>query len=406
MNYKYIITKVEDNLICALYCDSVCHYLKVIDNGSILNNIYIGRVENVVNNINAAFVEIKAGIKGFYSLENKTIFLNQKNNNKVNIGDRILVSVSSDAHKTKPCTLCSKLTITGKMLVLTNDVKSVYVSKKIKSLYDSSVIEKLIDIVKKFNERIKADYNISNVDAGFIIRTSSVNASTEELFNEANSLLENYEDMIRKSIYGVFYSLVYEEKPEYFTDIIHYLVNDNFEVITDIKKIYNSLEQSFNNVNIRYYEDDFLPLYKLYSVEKELKSALSKKIWLKSGGYLIIEQTEALTVIDVNTGKNTKKAKNDEAALKSFHQTNEEAAAEIMKQLKLRNISGIIIIDFINTNSEYDNMLMSELKKLAKKDTVLTTIVDITKLGLVEITRKRNGKSLKELIRMNNDDEV
>ena len=144
------------------------------------------------------------------------------------------------------------------------------------------------------------------------------------------------------------------------------------------------------------YEDKLWPLHKLYSVEKEIDTALSKKVWLKSGGYLIIEQTEALSVIDVNSGKNVSKAKSMEAIEASALKTNLEAADKLCQQIKVRNLSGIIIVDFINMNQRNCDILMEHLKSLAKRDIVNTTIVDITRLGLVEITRKKTGKSLSE----------
>ena len=151
-----------------------------------------------------------------------------------------------------------------------------------------------------------------------------------------------------------------------------------------------------SNISIRMYKDELWPLYKLYSIEKEIDTALSKKVWLKSGGYLIIEQTEALSVIDVNSGKNVAKAKSMEAIEASALKTNLEAADKLCQQIKIRNLSGIIIVDFINMNQRNCDILMEHLKSLAKKDIVSTTIVDITKLGLVEITRKKIGKSLSE----------
>lgn len=136
---------------------------------------------------------------------------------------------------------------------------------------------------------------------------------------------------------------------------------------------------------------------------KEIDTALSKKVWLKSGGYLIIEQTEALSVIDVNSGKNVTKAKSMEAIEASALKTNLEAADKLCQQIKVRNLSGIIIVDFINMNQRNCDILMEHLKSLAKKDIVNTTIVDITKLGLVEITRKKIGKvCLKVLIKPEN----
>ncbi len=153
------------------------------------------------------------------------------------------------------------------------------------------------------------------------------------------------------------------------------------------------------NLNLLY-EDELLPLYKLYSVEKTLSEALSRKVWLKCGGYIIIEQTEAMSVVDVNSGKNVTKAKKEADKENNILKTNIEAGIEIIRQLRLRNISGIIIIDFINmAQQESRDKLLSVLKEYARLESIQTNVVDITPLGLVEMTRKNNGKTLKELIK-------
>ena len=153
------------------------------------------------------------------------------------------------------------------------------------------------------------------------------------------------------------------------------------------------------SVTVRFYEDSLLPLYKLYSVEKNLTQALSPKVWLKCGGYVIIEQTEAMSVIDVNSGKNIARSKKQSDKEKAALKVNLEAAKEIINQIRLRNLSGIIIIDFINMSDDNSTrQLMSYLRELAKKEHIQTNVVDITPLGLVEMTRKNNGKTLKELI--------
>ena len=134
-------------------------------------------------------------------------------------------------------------------------------------------------------------------------------------------------------------------------------------------------------------------------MEKNLTQALSPKVWLKCGGYVIIEQTEAMSVIDVNSGKNIARSKKQSDKEKAALKVNLEAAKEIINQIRLRNLSGIIIIDFINMSDDNSTrQLMSYLRELAKKEHIQTNVVDITPLGLVEMTRKNNGKTLKELI--------
>ena len=163
----------------------------------------------------------------------------------------------------------------------------------------------------------------------------------------------------------------------------------------DEVKDYLQKEQPEDIEKLRLYYDKLLPLHKLYSIEKRLEDALKEYVWMKSGSYLVIQPTEALTVIDVNTGKNISKKKDDETYLK----INLEAAREAAKQIRLRNLSGIIIVDFINMNKkEYTEQLLSEFESLLKRDPIATTLVDMTKLQLVEVTRKKVRKPLHELM--------
>ena len=144
---------------------------------------------------------------------------------------------------------------------------------------------------------------------------------------------------------------------------------------------------------LRLYSDKLLPLYKLYSIEKHVENALKERVWMKSGAYLVIQPTEALTVIDVNTGKCIDKKRDDRAYLK----INIEAAKEAARQIRLRNLSGIILIDFINLSSkELMDELMEYFGKELRRDPIATTLVDITKLQLVEVTRKKIRKPFHE----------
>jgi ribonuclease G len=147
---------------------------------------------------------------------------------------------------------------------------------------------------------------------------------------------------------------------------------------------------------LRFYENDLLTMVKMYSLEHQLEQALSERIWLNSGGYLVIQPTEALTVIDVNTGKYEGGKKKEAAFLK----INLEAALEAARQIRLRNLSGIIIIDFINMESEESvDLLLSRLREALRTDPIQTTLVDMTRLSLVEITRKKVSKTLAESCR-------
>ena len=316
MTIKYIITQINDNIIYSKYNNNGCLSLNIVDKSSLVGNIYIGRVENVVKNISSAFVEIENKIKCYYQLENNknNIFLNTKNNKAVNIGDKLLVQVSNDAHKTKPPTATSKIDISGQYIVVSSDVKGVSISNKCKKasvcIEASSVLKDYIkEHLTAFNDKLQASGTFSY---GIIIRSSAANADINTVLNEAYSLIDQYEHIIQNAVFGTFYTKLYEKEPPMVSELRHLSADNTIEVITDIPYYYDLLNTHFkdnSNMSLRLYEDELLPLYKLYSVEKTLSEALSRKVWLKCGGYIIIEQTEAMSVVDVNSGKNVTKSK-------------------------------------------------------------------------------------------------
>jgi ribonuclease G len=385
MSLKYVITEYNSRMAGALFEDDNCRKLQLLDKAPVTGRIYAGRVENVVKNLNCAFVEIEKGVKCYYSLNDnqKHIFLNPKNNTNVNIGDKLLIQVSREAQKTKPATASCNISLPGELIVLVSDGGGVHISSKTKSNPHCKEIQQLINDTFFSEGADKAGF-------GFILRTNAANAKAEAVLSEAKELAKVYQDILKAAAYSDFLTLLYQPQPSWIETLKDLSVNDLNEIITDDSEVFHCIENTFLKKYVRLYNDDLLPLYKLYSLETHFERALNKKVWLKSGGYLVIEQTEALTVIDVNSGKMIKK--ND-----SVLKTNIEAASEAARQLSLRNISGIIIIDFVNMKTAEDKKtLIDVLKKEIKKDSVETSYVDITKLGLVELTRKKNGKSLSE----------
>lgn len=151
-----------------------------------------------------------------------------------------------------------------------------------------------------------------------------------------------------------------------------------------------------SSLPVRFYADSDIPLSALWSLETAVKEATNRKVWLKSGGYLVIDPVEAMTVIDVNSGKNIRGGGKEQLIRK----TDEEAAVEVMRQLRLRNLSGIVIVDFIDLRASEDRqLLLKQLRRLASLDPMKTTVVDITKLNLVEIIRQKSGKTLSDQLR-------
>lgn len=357
-----------------------------VEETSLLGNIYIGKVQNIVKNLNAAFIQFSEQEKGYYSLENfKTpVFTKKIGKKPLCIGDELLVQVEREAIKTKDPYLTTNLNLSGEYLVLTAEDTKVGVSMKLD---------------KETRSRLKELLELHKQDEyGIIVRTNAKNASDSDILQELEKLEKDFFHIKETSVHKTCYSLVYQPPK----GVLKFLQDMNLhalqEIVTDDAILYEMISSYYKGNanfkgNIRFYEDNLLPLYKLYSIENELKNALKKKVWLKSGAYLIIEPTEALTVIDVNSGKNVTKKKSEE----SFLKINLEAAKEIARQLRLRNISGICIIDFISMDTkEANDTLMHEFRMELKKDPVRVQLEDITKLGLVELTRKKVKKSLKE----------
>lgn len=353
-------------------------------NSSDVGSIYVGQVIDIVKNINAAFIEYKPGVKGYYSIaENPaTFFLNKKNSEKLCQGDSLIVRVSKDAVKTKDPVLSSKLEIPGKYAVLTTWDTRISFSGKFK---DAEKKRKITEALKSKGYK----------DTGFIIRTNALDADIKQITDETEELYAQYEKIINTAGYRVNGSKLYGI-PEGYVVCVRDMYKDMAqEIVTDDDEIYNRLIGEFPDKNIRKYQDEMLPLKKLYNIESVIEGLLKKKVWLKSGAYLVIEPTEALTVIDVNTGKCIKGRSSDEV----FYKVNKEAAWEIARQIRLRNISGIIIIDFINmSDKKFDNMLLKELKSAVSSEHIKTTVVDMTELGLVEITRKKVKPPLHEVM--------
>ena len=241
-----------------------------------------------------------------------------------------------------------------------------------------------------------------------MIRTNSEGMESERIQKEIETLKAIYEHITKQAVHFTRFSLVDKGLPNYLCDIRdsnHFQLD---EIITDDKEVYEEIHTFLMNYQpedlqkLIFYQDPMISMKNLYSIETKLQKALQKRVWLKSGGYLVIEPTEALTVIDINTGKAVKGKKNEQ---ETFFRINMEAADEIAKQMRLRNMSGIIIIDFIDMEDEQKkNTLMGHLKTLFAKDPVKTALIDMTKLNLVEVTRKKVRKPLWEQINTRSDE--
>ena len=390
---KLLITRVDGRILTVLIEDSRAIQMEYEEEeASLLGNIYIGKVKNIVKNINSAFVEIGKGQMSYYSLSDNKVhhFAVPQERKELREGDEILVQVARDAVKTKDPVVTANLSFTGHLCVLTAGKNQISFSSKIRS-------QEWKDQMKALLEPEKED------EFGIIVRTNAAEAEPEAVIGELRQLKAQYHQILENGAHRTCYSKLYEAYPSYINRIRDTYITSMEEIVTDYKEIYGQLKQYLHENQpedenrLRLYEDAMLPLAKLYQIDKAMEEALSTHVWLKSGGYLVIEPTEAMTVIDVNTGKYTGKKNKRDTILK----INLEAAAEISHQMRLRNLSGIILVDFIDMEEKEDQeLLMKTLAVQCARDPVKTTVVDMTRLNLVEITRKKIRKPLHEQVRL------
>lgn len=400
LSHKLIITKIpyvsryatddQTKTLSVLMNHKECMEIScdIEEERSLIGNIYVGKVKNIVKNIDAAFVEIKKGVLCFLPLAEAedAIFTCGKSQKKLAVGDELLVQVLKDGVKTKAPVVSTNLNFTGRYFVLTTKRKNeIGISNKL----GEAERKRLLEYAQKKE----------NDSFGMILRTNAKNASEEELDAEYAYLTEVFKKVVHHGIYKTVFSLLMQDEAPYIKQLRNIRQDELEEIVTDSQEIFDQAyaflkeHQPGDLGKLRLYDDPSYSLWNLYGIETLLDDATRTRVWLKSGGYLVIEPTEALTVIDVNTGK-YEGNKNADA---TFLKINMEAAAEAARQLRLRNISGIIIIDFIDMKTEADKLeVLSALNHALKKDPVKAALVDMTKLNLAEITRKKVKKSLRE----------
>ncbi|MBQ7841370.1 MAG: ribonuclease E/G [Lachnospiraceae bacterium] len=404
MNTVVVITRTQaetdksvypDNLLCSFVMeDEKLMEVHPADTGeSLLGNIYIGKVKNILKNINAAFVDIAGGRNCFLPLEKAThpVLTNRNYDGKIVAGDEILVQVEKDAVKTKDPMLTADLSFPGKYCSISiGEEKGIRYSHKL----TAQKKEELKAVMKSL---------VLPKDLSLIVRTRSGELSDEEeLLAEAQLLIEKAQQLLRIGKTRTVFSMLSEKLPGYIRPYESGKCELPQKIVTDDLSVYNAFsiwlkENALQmQTDLCYYQDERISLFRLYGLGGKLSECSTKNVWLKSGGYLVIEPTEALTVIDVNTGKYTGKKVSED----TFYMINEEAALEVARQLRLRNLSGIIVVDFINmSKKESKEKLLAFLRKACQRDPLPVCVVDMTPLGLVEITRKKVEKPLSEQFR-------
>lgn len=380
--YRAVLTHNRNQLMLTLLEDERPVEISLFsDNPYPVGTIFNGRIQKIQENISASFVDLASHLTGFLP---KTSY---------KCGDLIPVQIVREGSGTKDPELTDSLSISGKYTVVYAKDGDLHVSSKL----PSDVKKKLLDQIRPLLE-----YNSKEV----ILRTNAAHAEPGAIMEE---IVWHFEQLARIQRFatsrpmGVLYT-----PPKEWIHALMGLYSDHLdEIVTDDPEVYKVLQDMFDqkkdSVLIRMYEDPDFSLTKLYGLEKHLKEALQKRVWLKCGGFLVIEQTEALVSIDVNSGKIAGKTKKEETVL----QVNLEAAEEIARQLRLRNLSGIIMIDFINMQEyEHQQELLERLRNALRSDPIKTQVHGMTKLGLVELTRMKGRKTLYEQTRAVSDDET
>ncbi len=357
-------------------------------------NIYKGKVENILPGMESAFVNIGLEKNSFLYVNDLREFEEKfldgiKNSDKpiediLKVGDEVVVQILKEPRGSKGARVTTHYTIPGKYLVLMPNNDYIGISKKIKDEEERKRLENLV-------RDIKPD------QIGVIIRTDAQGKDELHFEREMEYLVKKWQEIEGKMSSARIGEILYEDN-----NLIKRIVRDIFSndvdelIVNDEKSYWNLIDYvsafSDNSLNtkIKLYNKK-KDIFDYYNIDKELNQALDNVVWLDCGGYLVIEKTEALISIDVNTGKNVGIHNLEE----TVYETNLEAAKEIARQLRLRNLSGIIIIDFIDMKLEEDkNSVLEQLEESLSKDRIKNNIVHFTDLGLIEMTRKRVGKPL------------
>jgi ribonuclease G len=415
---EILISDDEYESRCAILEDDVLTEIDIErkNDKHTLSNVYKGRVENVLPGMQIAFVDIGLERHAFlhvsdihYDFEDEEL---EKDSTKLNLNSNstgsprrrrgfthsisdllhknqeILVQVGKEPIGTKGPRVTACITLPGRYVVYLPASSNIGVSRRIEAAEER---ERLRDIAQSLR---------SDIDGGFIIRTAAEGRSEEEFAREIRYLIDQWKGICRQSEKMPAPSLVHKDLGFTGRIIRDFFTNNVTQLVIDSKAKYRETLDYLSSAlpelqsRVKLY-DKSIPVFDTYGVEKELKKALSEKIWLKCGGHIIIQQTEAMFCIDVNTGKFVGKADPDNTILSA----NLEAVEEVVRQTRLRDIGGIIVIDFIDMDQrEHRKMVFKMLEEALKKDRARTNILHFSEIGLVEMTRQRTRPSLSTLL--------
>jgi len=396
VNEEILINVTPQETRVAVMQQGVVQELHVERSGSrgLVGNIYLGEVSRVLPGMQSAFIQI--GLDRAAFLHVADIWGHRQNHDEakpieriLHDGQKLLVQVIKDPIGTKGARLATQVSIAGRLLVYLPQESHIGISQRIEDEAERALLR------EKLQHLIPADE-----PGGFIVRTMAEAASEKELGTDIEYLRKLWSDIKEKAATAAAPALLYQDLTLSLR-VLRDFVNDQCDrVLLDSRETFQRMQAFANDYTlsfadrIQHYSGD-RPLFDLYGVEDEIERALARRVPLKSGGYLIIDQTEALTTIDVNTGGFVGGRTFDDTIFK----TNLEAAQVIARQLRLRNLGGIIILDFIDMDNEvHRDAVLSGFKKALALDRTRMTLNGFTQLGLVEMTRKRTRESLAHIL--------
>ncbi len=380
------------------------------DHFRLVGNIYRGRVTSILPGIQAAFIDIDLDKCAFLHatdvdpsllLEAGDELMERYTGNDsskrrriaripiekvLTVGQEILVQVAKEPISTKGAKVTTQISLAGRFLVLVPDTDFIGVSKKTQDAKKRARLKKLISQIKPRG-------------VGFIVRTIGLKVSETEFVKEIHMLLDAWRKAQEEALSGTGPKLVYRELGittqvirDLFSEDVTEVYVDQDDDYREILNYLKALSPDLCSRVIRYNQK--VPLFDKFNIERDLDRLLKRKVWLKSGGYILIDRTEALVAIDVNTGRNVGKSSLEETIFK----TNLDAAAEICRQLRLRDIGGLIVVDFIDMrNADNRRKIEEAMRKALAADPTATSMTGLSKFGLMEITRKRVRPELQEL---------
>ena len=378
-----IVIAERDNIAAVIEKGKVAEFY--VHRGEIiLGDVYLAQVENILPSIEAAFVNVGSDKMGF--LHAQDVMGKGALQDKLKPKQKIVVQVVKEPVGHKGPRVTTEISLPGRFLVLMPNEPGINVSKKITSAKERARLKSIVNLLKP-------------VGVGVIVRTEAEGQSESDIQEDLEILLEKWNNIITSAESLTPPSLLYRDQDLLYRVIREACNEETQEIVVDtafaLNRVQNILQNWHmnKNINVTLYKGSE-PLLVAMDIHKEIKAALQMKVNLPSGGYLFIQTTEALTVIDVNSGKFTNSATQDETILK----TNIEAVHEIARQLRLRNIGGMIIIDFIDMTNRVDKLaMMEELEMAVEADKAKPQVGQLSDLGLVEMTRHRQGQAISEI---------